>query len=80
MEYKNTPQGVRYFWKLLDLQKNNALTLFTLNYFFRVRVVSDCVLLLFSYLFVFESAFKRLLLQRCKNLALILSTSLMSLR
>lgn len=37
MNNKGTPQGLRYFWKILDIHNKGYLTVFSLNYFFRVR-------------------------------------------
>eukprot|EP00274_Cyanoptyche_gloeocystis_P003848 CAMPEP_0196660466 /NCGR_PEP_ID=MMETSP1086-20130531/39914_1 /TAXON_ID=77921 /ORGANISM="Cyanoptyche gloeocystis , Strain SAG4.97" /LENGTH=417 /DNA_ID=CAMNT_0041994893 /DNA_START=59 /DNA_END=1309 /DNA_ORIENTATION=- len=35
MENKKTPQGLRYFFQLLDVQKRGYLTIWDVNYFFR---------------------------------------------
>jgi Ca2+-binding EF-hand superfamily protein len=35
MENKAAPQALRYFWKLLDVQRRGKLGRFSLNYFFR---------------------------------------------
>lgn len=37
MENKTTPQSIQYFWKILDVNRDGYVTVFTLNYFFRVR-------------------------------------------
>ena len=35
MECRSTPQALRYFFRLLDVQKVGYLNIFTINYFFR---------------------------------------------
>ena len=35
MENKHTPQALRYFWRLLDVQRRGKLGRFAINYFFR---------------------------------------------
>lgn len=35
MENRNTSQSIRYFFRLLDVEKTGRLTTFTINYFFR---------------------------------------------
>merc|ERR1711904_315017 len=35
IENKKTPQGLQYFFRLLDVQKKGAFNIFTINYFFR---------------------------------------------
>jgi len=34
---KRTSQGLRFFWRILDIKKQGYLTVFTINYFLRVR-------------------------------------------
>ena len=35
MEFKNTPQALVYFWRLLDIKKEGFLDTFTIVFFFR---------------------------------------------
>jgi hypothetical protein len=35
LQYKKTDQSLAYFWRLIDVQKNGKMTLWTINYFFR---------------------------------------------
>ena len=34
-EHVDATQGLQYFWRILDVQKNNRLTVFGINFFFR---------------------------------------------
>lgn len=35
MENKKSPQGIAYFWKILDVYSKNGIDTFVLNMFFR---------------------------------------------
>lgn len=36
LENKNTPQSIRFLWKILDIDKRGYLTPLNISYFFRV--------------------------------------------
>jgi len=45
MENKKEPQAIQYFFRLLDIEGHGYLTAFSLQYFFRVRTLQQCIVL-----------------------------------
>ena len=39
IEHKKEPQALQYFFRLLDIEHKNALTVFDLKYFFKVLTI-----------------------------------------
>lgn len=40
--FKRTYEGLKFFWRFLDIKKQGYLTIFTINYFFRVCATNPC--------------------------------------